>query len=102
VVRNAGVGFAESYVTCTELRSVCNSASINRVPFRQTFLNFTKLCTARMVPHFRSISDLENLEPYTVYLKMETQYSFETSGYTKLYAVVPLVYKVTINVTERF
>jgi hypothetical protein len=82
------VGFAESYITCTELRSVCNSASINRVLFRQTFLNFIELCTAKVVPRFRSTSDFENLESYTVYLKMEALCSFETSGYTKLYAVV--------------
>lgn len=74
------MGFAEGYVTSTELRTVCNSASINRVPFRQTFLNFIELCAAKVVPRFKSISDFENLESYTVYLKMEALCSFENVG----------------------
>jgi hypothetical protein len=82
------VGFAESYVTSTELISVRNSASINRAPFGQTFLNLTERCTAEVLPRFRSISHFENLgESCTVYLKMEARSSFETSGYAKLYAV---------------
>jgi len=87
-IQETGVGFAENDVTYTKLLSVCNSASINRVPFRQTFLNFIELCTAKVVPRFRSISCFENLESYTVYVKMEAPCSFETSGHTTLYAVV--------------
>jgi len=87
-IHETGVGFAENAVTYTELRSVCNSSSINRVLFRRTFLNFIKLCTAKVVPRFRSISYFENPVSYTVYLKMEALCYFETSGHTKLYAVV--------------
>jgi len=87
-IQETGVGSAENDVTYIDLRSVCNSASIKRVPFRQTFLNFIELCSAKVVPRFRSISCFENLESYTVYLKMEAQCSFETSGHTKLYAAL--------------